>query len=84
MSSLSLTNPHVIQEAKTSSEVTIREVHENYELQTVSVELQLSSDPDVFDIFQVWGPEDYNIDWTQSQLEAAIIAHYDAIASESV
>lgn len=82
MSSVPLDHPIVVQEEITSSSVEILEVIENYPDQTVNVKVKTSQTPIVYDFFRVWGPDDYNIDWTQSDLEQAIVQHYDALNAQ--
>lgn len=74
---LNLNNPHVVQEAVTSSSVEIIEIIENLRDESVRAMVKYVGS-DKIEWLDVWGPEDYNIDWTQADLEAAVVALIDA------
>jgi hypothetical protein len=76
---LSLSNSIVIQEAVTSSGVVIREVIDCIEDKNVRAMI-IFEGTDRSEWITVWGPEDYDIDWTQEQLESAVVALLDARA----
>jgi hypothetical protein len=74
-----LDNPIIVQQEISSSSVEILEVVENYTQRTVKVSVKLSDAPISLDNFLLWGPDQYNIDWTQADLESAIADHYNSI-----
>lgn len=77
MSSVLLTTPIVARSEITTSEVTIIEVMEDYARKTISVRLQLSETPPIFETVPIWGTDQYNVNWTQAELEQAILEYYN-------
>lgn len=79
MSTVPLDHPITIQEEVLTSSVEILDLREDYVNKSVTVRLKTSDNPLTFDSFQVWDADTYNVDWTQSDLEEAIIQHYDSV-----
>ena len=78
-----LHNPVVIQPEVVSNSAEILEVTEDYIGKTVRALVKLSDSPSTINNIIVWGPEEYNINWTQEELENAIANYYDPTVQSS-
>lgn len=75
---VTLQNSIVVQPEVVSTSAEIIEVTEDYVGKTVRAVVKLSESPLTINNILVWGPDDYNIDWTQEELEDAIVEHFDS------
>ena len=73
---LELSSPYTVQQAVTSSTIEITEAIDSMKDQTVRAMVSfLDSEGEITERIwlDVWGPEEYNLEWTQADLEAKVI-----------